>query len=76
MPTNTLYRPSADLRLGIAPTEFEDSVGRGMNVDSSADRATGLPIFSLYGATTRPTATTLLGVDVLVYDIQDVGARV
>src|SRR5207249_10707770 len=36
----------------------------------------GLPVYSLYGDTTRPTADMLRGLDTLVYDIQDVGARV
>ncbi len=44
-------------------------------VDSSTDEATGLPIRSLFGETTRPTAEMLRDIDVLVYDIQDVGAR-
>ncbi len=44
-------------------------------VGSSVDEATGLPVYSLYGETNRPTPEQLKGVDVLVYDIQDVGAR-
>lgn len=51
---------------------------RGMmdtNVDSSVDEATGLPIHSLYGDTRRPTAEMLRGIEVLVFDIQDIGAR-
>lgn len=47
----------------------------GERVASSVDARTGLPVYSLYGYTTRPTAAMLAGVDVLVYDIQDVGAR-
>jgi uncharacterized protein YbbC (DUF1343 family) len=45
------------------------------NVGSSTDEATGLPIHSLYGETRRPTPEMLRGLDALVYDIQDVGAR-
>jgi uncharacterized protein YbbC (DUF1343 family) len=44
-------------------------------VSSSRDEATGLPIFSLYGDSTRPTAGSLKELDALVYDIQDIGAR-
>ncbi|HET6142142.1 MAG TPA: DUF1343 domain-containing protein [Candidatus Acidoferrales bacterium] len=44
-------------------------------VSSSKDEATGLPIYSLYGETERPTATMLVGIDVLVFDIQDAGVR-
>ena len=47
----------------------------GQSVDSSVDEQTGLPIYSLYGATTRPTDAMLDGLDALVYDIQDVGTR-
>ena len=48
----------------------------GAHVASSIDSATGVPIYSLYGATRAPTRAMLHDVDVLVYDIQDVGARV
>jgi uncharacterized protein YbbC (DUF1343 family) len=44
-------------------------------VNSTVDEATGLPIYSLYGETTRPTSAMLKGIDALVFDIQDVGAR-
>jgi uncharacterized protein YbbC (DUF1343 family)/CubicO group peptidase (beta-lactamase class C family) len=44
-------------------------------VASGKDPATGLPVYSLYGKTMRPTAEMLRGLDALVYDIQDVGAR-
>ena len=47
----------------------------GEHVASAVDSATGVPILSLYGATTAPTAAMLENVDVLVYDIQDIGAR-
>jgi uncharacterized protein YbbC (DUF1343 family)/CubicO group peptidase (beta-lactamase class C family) len=45
------------------------------NVDSSKDAATGLPVFSLYGATRRPTNEMLAGIDALVFDVQDAGVR-
>jgi len=45
------------------------------NVASSTDAATGLPIYSLYGETRRPTDEMLQGIDTLVYDIQDAGVR-
>ena len=41
----------------------------------SVDPATGIKIFSLYGKTLRPTPEMLRGVDALVFDIQDIGAR-
>ena len=48
----------------------------GAKVASSTDSATGIPIHSLYGETRVPTPEMLDELDVLVYDIQDVGARV
>lgn len=47
----------------------------GDKVDSSVDAATGLPVHSLYGATRKPTPEMLKDIDVLVYDIQDIGCR-
>ena len=44
-------------------------------VSSGRDPATGLPVYSLYGKTLKPTAQMLKGLDALVYDIQDVGVR-
>jgi uncharacterized protein YbbC (DUF1343 family) len=47
----------------------------GQYVASSIDSHTGLPVFSLYGPTKKPTPEMLTGIDVLVYDIQDIGCR-
>ena len=47
----------------------------GGKVTDTVDEVTGLPVFSLYGATRKPTPEMLEGIDVMVYDIQDVGVR-
>ncbi len=47
----------------------------GEHVESSVDPVTGLPMYSLYGKTRKPTPQMLKGLDVLVYDIQDIGCR-
>lgn len=47
----------------------------GDKVNDAVDEATGLPVYSLYGATRQPTSEMLKGIDVMVYDIQDVGVR-
>lgn len=47
----------------------------GDKVDETRDPVSGLPIESLYGKTRRPTAEMLKGLDVVIYDIQDVGVR-
>lgn len=51
------------------------AAGAGETVGSSTDEQTGLPVHSLYGATRHPTQAMLDGIDVLLFDIQDVGAR-
>jgi uncharacterized protein YbbC (DUF1343 family) len=45
------------------------------NIGDSQDAGTGVKVWSLYGATRKPTDESLQGVDVLVFDIQDIGAR-
>ena len=62
-----LYGPEHGIR-GIAQA--------GEKIGSSVDSATGVPVYSLYGDVQVPTPEMLQNVDVLVYDIQDVGARV
>jgi len=62
-----LYAPEHGLR-GVARA--------GERIPSSVDSATNVPIRSLYGETRVPNAQMLSDIDVLVYDIQDVGARV
>jgi uncharacterized protein YbbC (DUF1343 family) len=47
----------------------------GDQIESGSDPKTGLPIHSLYGATRKPTPEMLDGLEVLLFDIQDVGAR-
>ena len=47
----------------------------GAKVNETRDPVSGLPVVSLYGATRRPTPEMLEGLDVVLYDIQDVGHR-
>lgn len=61
-----LYGPEHGLRGGVEG---------GTKIESGRDERTGLPVFSLYGATQRPTPEMLRGVDVLLFDMQDIGAR-
>ncbi len=46
-----------------------------VKLSSGIDRVTGLPIHSLYGASCRPTPDMLRGIDILLFDIQDIGTR-
>ena len=50
-------------------------VHAGDKVDTFTDPNTGVPVYSLYGATRKPTAEMLENIEVLVYDIQDIGCR-
>lgn len=47
----------------------------GAKVDEGKDPSTGIKVHSLYGSTRQPTKEMLAGIDVMVYDIQDVGTR-
>lgn len=51
------------------------NVHAGDKVDSDSDPSTGLPVYSLYGKTRKPTPEMLKDVDAIVYDIQDNGCR-
>jgi uncharacterized protein YbbC (DUF1343 family) len=61
-----LFSPEHGIRGAAAP---------GEKVASGVDPRTGLPIHSLYGETRQPTEAMLRGVEALVFDIQDIGAR-
>lgn len=54
---------------------FRGSAPAGIKIETIKDENTGIPIYSLYGKTTKPTPMMLKDIDVLIYDIQDVGAR-
>jgi uncharacterized protein YbbC (DUF1343 family) len=76
--TIDLLHDSPDVRLTalFAPEHgLRGSARGGATIASGVDEKTGVKIYSLYGETKVPTARMLESVDVLVYDIQDVGAR-
>jgi uncharacterized protein YbbC (DUF1343 family) len=69
--------PGVRLTALFAPEHgIRGAAADGVKIESGVDSATGVPIHSLYGETRIPTAAMLRDVDVLAYDIQDVGARV
>ncbi|NWF49583.1 MAG: DUF1343 domain-containing protein [Ignavibacteriaceae bacterium] len=51
------------------------SYAAGEKVNDSVDLKSGIPIFSLYGKNIKPTKTMLQDIDIIIFDIQDVGAR-
>jgi uncharacterized protein YbbC (DUF1343 family) len=70
------------LKLGIAVKKifgpehgFRGNASNGAKVDDSTDPNTGLPVISLYGKHYKPTLADLKGIDLMIFDIQDVGAR-
>jgi uncharacterized protein YbbC (DUF1343 family) len=68
--------PGLRLSAILAPEHgLRGAVEAGRPVANARDPKTGLPIFSLYGATRAPTPGMLADIDVLVFDIQDIGAR-
>ncbi|MEJ5055288.1 exo-beta-N-acetylmuramidase NamZ family protein [Sphingobacterium sp. MYb382] len=54
---------------------FRGDVGAGVKVSNEIDPKTGVKVVSLYGKTKKPTKEMLSDVDILVYDIQDIGVR-
>ena len=54
---------------------FRGTADAGEHVANGIDKKTGLPIVSLYGNNKKPSAAQLEGIDVVIFDIQDVGAR-
>ena len=61
-----LYGPEHGVRGDLMAGEY---------FETYTDERTGLPVYSIYGETRKPTPEMLEGLDVLVYDIQDIGAR-
>ena len=66
--------PGLQLKAIFSPEHGPEGIREG-DVESSRDPATGLPVFSLYGQSRRPTDDMLKDLDVLVFDIQDAGVR-
>ncbi len=54
---------------------FRGNASAGVHVTDEIDKATGIPIISLYGGKSKPSREDLLDVDLMVYDMQDVGCR-
>ena len=68
-------RPDILLKVVMAPEHGFKGVLDQENIQDSVDPKTGLRIHSLYGATRKPTHEMLEGIDLLLFDIQDIGVR-
>ncbi|HZI54833.1 MAG TPA: DUF1343 domain-containing protein, partial [Chitinophagaceae bacterium] len=73
---DTLRKLGVDIRLIFGPEHgFRGTADAGEKIGNYTDKETGIPVVSLYGAKRRPSAEDLEKVDVLIFDIQDVGVR-
>ena len=75
-PSAVLLSRAAQLTVLFSPEHgIQGNEREGASIGHSTDPRTGLPVYSLYGNTKRPTPEMLKDIDVLCFDIQDVGAR-
>ena len=73
---DTLLSLGLDIKVVFSPEHgFRGNHDAGANINHSFDSKTGLPIFSLHGKTKKPSLSIMDSVDVIVFDIQDVGVR-
>lgn len=73
---DTLLRRGITIQKVFAPEHgFRGNAGAGEHIRDGKDPKTGLPLVSLYGKNKKPTAEMLKGLDLVIFDIQDVGAR-
>jgi uncharacterized protein YbbC (DUF1343 family) len=73
---DTLLALGVNIKAVFAPEHgFRGDADAGAKVSDAKDTRTGLPIISLYGKNMKPTKAQLAGINMVVFDIQDVGAR-
>ena len=73
---DTLLKLKVNIKKIFGPEHgFRGVADAGEKVKSNIDKKTGIPVISLYGSHKKPTAADLKGIDVVIYDIQDVGVR-
>jgi uncharacterized protein YbbC (DUF1343 family) len=73
---DTLMKLGVNIKVIFGPEHgFRGNADAGEKVESVVDAATGVPVVSLYGKKRKPSAEDLKEVDVMLFDIQDVGVR-
>ena len=73
---DTLLSHGVKVKAIFAPEHgFRGEASAGAHIKDGIDPKSGLPITSLYGSNKKPTTEQLAGIDILIFDIQDVGAR-
>ena len=73
-----IFSSGRELRLTriFAPEHgFRGDADAGADIRNDVDAKTGIPVVSLYGNKKKPAATDFQGIDIIIYDIQDVGVR-
>lgn len=73
---DTLLKLGINIKVAFGPEHgFRGNAPDGAKIETTVDKATGIPIVSLYGQKNKPSKEDLKDIDVMVYDIQDVGTR-
>ncbi len=73
---DTLRKLGVDIKVIFGPEHgFRGTADAGEKVGNYIDEKTGIPVISLYGSKRRPSAEDVKDVDILIFDIQDVGVR-
>ncbi|MBW6501069.1 MAG: DUF1343 domain-containing protein [Bacteroidales bacterium] len=73
---DNLVKNGIDVRAIFAPEHgFRDLADAGTHIEDGKDPATGVPLVSIYGAQLKPSPENLRGIDIVIFDIQDVGVR-
>ena len=73
---DSLQKLGVNITIAFGPEHgFRGTADAGEKIDNYIDQATGIPVISLYGKKRRPSTEDLANVDILLFDIQDVGVR-
>jgi uncharacterized protein YbbC (DUF1343 family) len=73
---DTLVKLGLNIKTIFAPEHgFRGNYEAGAHVNNETDKSTGIPVVSLYGKNKKPTKEQLKPLDIIIFDIQDVGAR-
>lgn len=73
---DTLRKLGVNIKVIFGPEHgFRGTADAGEKIDNATDPSTGIPVVSLYGKKRKPSADDLKGVDIMLFDIQDVGVR-
>ena len=73
---DTLRKLGVEINVIFGPEHgFRGTASAGEKIGNYKDEKTGIPVISLYGSKAKPSAEDIAGVDLLIFDIQDVGTR-